>query len=318
MSRKERVLASLLLAIAIAGGALIPRLLASPTNPLGIALGPRPGRSVVQAPAISPAPRHQAPAGRTSSTTQPSSGSVARVSGPTTPVSNSSPVSHNPAPPTGPEPNPNPPSPVPTPSPTPSPSPAPLQPPVAIHSPAAVTPFVPPGHGGTPPGQGGTPPGHETPPGHGGTPPGRAVKVGAGASSHASPEPTKSPAKSEAKPGRRKGTDDLSGSGRGRPVSQAPSHAVGPRHRRVRHLAPSAKAAAPAAHKARPKARPKDRGTRGKGGHGSTQAPVTPGHGNSSTSGNGNDKAQDTADQGAGDQQSADQHGNGKANGHKG
>ncbi len=50
MSRKERVVAALLLAIAVAGGALIPRLLASPPTPLGIALGPGPGRSVVQAP----------------------------------------------------------------------------------------------------------------------------------------------------------------------------------------------------------------------------------------------------------------------------
>ena len=52
MSRKERLVAALLLAVAVAGGALIPRLLASPPTSLGIALGPGPSRSVVQAPAI--------------------------------------------------------------------------------------------------------------------------------------------------------------------------------------------------------------------------------------------------------------------------
>ena len=58
MSRKERAIAALLLAVAVIGGALIPRLLASPSAPLGIALGPGPGRSVVQAPALpKPAPR---------------------------------------------------------------------------------------------------------------------------------------------------------------------------------------------------------------------------------------------------------------------
>ena len=46
MSWKERLVAALLLAIAVGGGALIPRLLASPATPLGIALGagPRPKR----------------------------------------------------------------------------------------------------------------------------------------------------------------------------------------------------------------------------------------------------------------------------------
>ena len=53
MSVKERVIAGLLLAVAVAGGALIPHLLASPAAPVGIALGPGPGApSVVQAPAI--------------------------------------------------------------------------------------------------------------------------------------------------------------------------------------------------------------------------------------------------------------------------
>jgi hypothetical protein len=57
MSRKERIVAALLLAIAVAGGAVIPRLLASPTAPLDVALGPAPGRSVVHAPALAKPPR---------------------------------------------------------------------------------------------------------------------------------------------------------------------------------------------------------------------------------------------------------------------
>src|SRR6266480_4092433 len=61
MSGKESLVAALLLAIAVAGGALIPRLLASPPTSLGIALGPGPSRSVVQAPAI-PRERHHAAA----------------------------------------------------------------------------------------------------------------------------------------------------------------------------------------------------------------------------------------------------------------
>ena len=59
MSHKERLIAGLLLAIAVAGGAVIPRLLAAPATSLGIALGPGPSRSVVRAPAI-PKPSHRA------------------------------------------------------------------------------------------------------------------------------------------------------------------------------------------------------------------------------------------------------------------
>jgi hypothetical protein len=61
MSRKERMIAGLLLAVAVAGGALIPRLLASSAIPLGIALGPGPVHSVVQAPTITEARHHAAP-----------------------------------------------------------------------------------------------------------------------------------------------------------------------------------------------------------------------------------------------------------------
>src|SRR5262245_55386602 len=66
MSRKELLIAGLLLAVAVVGGAVIPRLLASPAAPLGIALGPGPGRSVVQATTISTA-HHHAASGHTDS-----------------------------------------------------------------------------------------------------------------------------------------------------------------------------------------------------------------------------------------------------------
>src|SRR5436305_8246922 len=56
MKRMERVIAALLLAIAVAGGALIPRLLAGPARPLGIPLGLPPNRIVVQAPVIPKTP----------------------------------------------------------------------------------------------------------------------------------------------------------------------------------------------------------------------------------------------------------------------
>src|SRR5215831_14995362 len=60
MSRKELLIAALLLAVAVVGGAVIPRLLASSAAPLGIALGPGPSRSVVQAPTISATHHHGA------------------------------------------------------------------------------------------------------------------------------------------------------------------------------------------------------------------------------------------------------------------
>jgi hypothetical protein len=62
MSGKERVIAAVLLAVAVAGGASIPRLLSSPPGALSVALGPGPSRSVVQAPAIPNAPDRKAPA----------------------------------------------------------------------------------------------------------------------------------------------------------------------------------------------------------------------------------------------------------------
>ncbi|HZC75323.1 MAG TPA: hypothetical protein VE220_05055, partial [Gaiellaceae bacterium] len=58
MSRTERAIAALLLAIAVAGGALLPRLLSSPPSRIGVALGPSPGRVIVRAPAV-PEARHR-------------------------------------------------------------------------------------------------------------------------------------------------------------------------------------------------------------------------------------------------------------------
>src|SRR5947208_4037971 len=57
MSRLERGIAALLLAVAVAGGALMPRLLSEPSGPRGVALGPGPSRSIVRVPAA-PKPRH--------------------------------------------------------------------------------------------------------------------------------------------------------------------------------------------------------------------------------------------------------------------
>lgn len=62
MSRIERGIAALLLATAVAGGALIPRLLSQPAGPVkpavGVAVAPRAGRVVVEAPTI-PKPERQ-------------------------------------------------------------------------------------------------------------------------------------------------------------------------------------------------------------------------------------------------------------------
>jgi hypothetical protein len=64
MSRTERAIAAFLLAIAVAGGGLLPRLLSAPPNRIGIAFGPSPGRSIVRTPAI-PGARHRAPWAKT-------------------------------------------------------------------------------------------------------------------------------------------------------------------------------------------------------------------------------------------------------------
>jgi hypothetical protein len=113
----------------------------------------------------------------------------------------------------------------------------------------------------TAPGQLKTPPGQQkTPPGHQKTPPGHMTRT------------------SRDKPTVTRGPKNLPGSAHGRPVPQAPPHAVGHHDRGVGHLsaAPSRPAAA-AAH-SRPKARPEDRGSRGQGGHGPAAPQVAHGH----------------------------------------
>ena len=232
MSRKERVVAALLLAIAVAGGALIPRLLASPTNPLGIALGPGPSRSVVQAPAITKRPHRATPSQQTSSTPA----AIVTPGAPVVPVPAAQPT---PAPPAKHAPASAPP-PVTTPRPTPTPTPVPVPTsPAVIHLPAAV------GHGGTAPGQLKTPPGHEK------IPPGQLKKEG----------------KDQGE--QRNEAADLEGSGHGRPVQQAPSHAVGTHRGRVGHLAPPSPRPAPPADAGRSQARPEARSSRGEGRLGS-------------------------------------------------
>jgi hypothetical protein len=81
MSGKERAIAAFLLAIAVGGGALIPRLLSAAPKPLGIALGPGPAApSVVRAPAIPRAPHHAAPTPtRVAPPAEPAPQSIARI-----------------------------------------------------------------------------------------------------------------------------------------------------------------------------------------------------------------------------------------------
>ncbi|HKU56599.1 MAG TPA: hypothetical protein VJP41_06225 [Gaiellaceae bacterium] len=293
MSRKERVVAALLLAIAVAGGALIPRLLASPLNPLGIALGPGPGRSVVQAPAISSPPAHHTPVTHpTSSAAGPSVVSLTPVGSTTKPTPHTAPVHHAPAP-RSPVPSPAP-APSPTPSPTPPTPPAPAPPPtpVVTHITAGLRHGTGPGHKNVVPGPAKTPPGHDK------IPPGQAKKIQAGNDGPEAPAAAATPGGEPAVAhGRRKGSPDLEGSSHGRPVSQASPDAVGARHRGVGHLAPPAKAAAQAAHQAGPQARPQGGGP---GSVGSPQpAPVAqPASGNGNGQGHGNGQ------------------GNGKGNGH--
>src|SRR5215472_12755481 len=79
MKGLERVIAALLLAAAVAGGAFLPRLLSVPARPLGVPLGPGPSRVVVQAPpAIAKAPRRATHSHRTP---RPANGSPAAAAG---------------------------------------------------------------------------------------------------------------------------------------------------------------------------------------------------------------------------------------------
>lgn len=232
MSQKERLVAALLLVVAVAGGALIPRLLASPPTSLGIALGPGPSRSVVQAPPIPRVRRSAQPEHTTSRPSPLVQAPIAPVAPATTvrpkPAANVTGPKHSAATPSAPPTTRTPPPVVPT-----------TPPPPAAARPADEGPpgddKTPPGHETTPRGQEGMPRGHEqAPPGH--------VKA--------------------------KGHPDVPGSGHGKGSRQTPPHPVGPHHRHVGHLASPPPRPAPPTPHARPEARPKAGEPRGKGGHG--------------------------------------------------
>jgi hypothetical protein len=235
MSRIERGVAALLLATAVAGGALIPRFLSQPAGPLGTAaLAPRPyagpSRIVVQAPAVpKPAirPRLESPP-------------AAQV----TPVLLVPAVAPRPVAKPGAASGHHAPSPTsPTTASQPPPDTTQDMPTVAtdlVNSPPAPRPT------GTKPGNGYGDENHV----HTG-PPGHVL------------ESPKSGA-------------DLRGSGHGRGIPQASTHAVGAHHRGVGHLAPPPPTAAQAAPAPGPQARPQGRG---QGGHGGPPPPVAHGHG---------------------------------------
>ena len=266
MSRRELLIAGLLLAVAVVGGASIPRLLASPAAPLGIALGPGPGRSVVQAPTISGANRHATSQHTSSALTQGSATRVTPVTQAVVQPSSTASVAqpkHAAAPPAAPV------------APVPHPATAPKQPPAAAgRNPSA--PALPPGQAKklqgqetmTPPGHSKTPPGHlKTPPGHAKTPPGQLPRA------------------SHGKPTLAGGQRDLPGSGHGTQVPPAPPHAVGHHDRGLGHLPQASARPAAAAPHSRANARPEARGSRGQGGHEPSPPPVAHGNGH-----NGNGK----------------------------
>jgi hypothetical protein len=226
MSRIERGIAALLLATAVAGGALIPRLLSQSSGPLGaaveVAVAPGPDRIVVQAPTVPTPPR---PAVRTRSEPSPAQLAPARL----VPVAATRPVAK--------------PSVAPVrKAPSPPPTTAPLTPPpTPATTPLATTPATNPTSTKPGNGYGDKNHVHTGPPGH-------------------------APAPPQAVP-------DLRGSGHGRPVQQATTHAVGAHHRGVGHLAPPPPAAAATAHAPGAKTRPQARGA---SGHGGSPPPVAP------------------------------------------
>jgi hypothetical protein len=255
MNRRERIVAALLLAVAVAGGALIPRLLSAPAGPLGVALGPGPslGPSVVQAPAIPKPPRAQArriapqaaqPSPIVPTTAKPVARSaVAPAPAPTHHVSSpaKSPPSPSPAPPA---------------SSSPPPLPPPPSPPPSVSAPAArPTPTTTPSTAGTRPGNGYGDKNHI----HTG-PPGQSAAVSTGA-----------------EPPRRSHGHDLEGSGHGRP-SQAPPDSVGVHDRNVGYLQALATAAAQAAAEAGSHAWPQA-GVPCHQGHSPQAVTHAPGHG---------------------------------------
>lgn len=300
MSGTERMVAALLLAVAVTGGALIPRLLSAPAGPVGVGLAVGPGvagGSVVQAPAIpnashrtvtrsTPRPQGASPASllQPIATNPPAGGGATPPSEPA--HHPSAPPPSSPPPPSPPPPSPPPSSPPPPSTPPPSPpppSPPPTSPPPTSPPPAAQTPPTRPGHG-----YGDKNHVHTGPPGHQGHP------------------------SSQVKPARRSHGADLEGSGHGRKAPQAPSHAVGHHHRGVGHLASPASGPATHAHGPRPKARPEARGPRSEGRHGSPPQ-VAHGHGKHSPSPPAPPAAPAPPPAPA-----PTDHGNGQGNGHQG
>jgi hypothetical protein len=238
MSGRERVIAGFLLVVAVAGAAVIPRLLsAPPAGRLSIALGPQPSRSVVQAPAIRRAPQRP-----TAPRVQPPAAPVAAPAAPVVvrPAANPSAVHTKHV------------------SPPPSATTGSLTPPPPP-TPPTTTPIPPP-----------PPPASllSTRPGH-----------GYGDKNHIHTGPAGPPAQASpaVQPGQRSHGRDLEGSGHGRPLSQTPSNAVGPRDRGLGHLASAPPAAAPAADEAGQQAWPQ---AGGPGSQGGPPAPVAPSPGN--------------------------------------
>ena len=220
MSGKERAIAGLLLAVAVAGGALIPRLLSAPAGRIGIALEPGPVRSVVLAPTIpqptrrAAPPRVAPPAHVAVPSGAPAPVATVPAQPPATPTPAPAKRAFAPSPPPPPPPPPAPPLPPPPPSPPPPP-------------PAAAS-------------QASTRPGH-----------------GYGDRNHTHTGPRSSDPAGVGR-GQRSQGHDLPGSGHARPV-QVPPHAVGAHDRGVGHLAAAPPATAPPAHDAGPNARPEAR-----------------------------------------------------------
>jgi len=222
---------------------LDPRLLTAPAIPPVTALGPGPGRSVVQ-PAAPRPPSHAARPSETPSILAPAAAPVASTR-PVTPAPAPIRVRAKPAPaPTPATREPSSPTPLPTRSQGSGPQPAALG-----HEPLPL-PSVPPPYG----------PPDTQPHGLPGEPP-----------HERAPSPL-------VKPGWRRGADDLEGSEHGRPFSEAPPVGVGAHPRGVGHLPSPSPPATPAARQARPQAWPDARRPRGKGGVGPPPQ-VAPGDG---------------------------------------
>lgn len=236
MSGRERAIAALLLAIAVAGGASLPSVLSSAPGPLGIALAPGPGRSVVEAPAI-PKQSHRA--------TRSHPAAPVQVAAPTIPLRPGAQIALRPAakPTTAPaKPTPAPPPP-PTTTGSMNPPPPPATPPPASPPPA--------------------PPPRKPPPR---TPTSARPGHGYGDRNHTHTGPPGKANRTALRPGPRSHHHDLRGSSHGRPLPQVPPVAVGAHHRALGRLATPSPAAASPGHEARAKARTKAGVSRGQGG----------------------------------------------------